>query len=104
MMGIERLKEIITSLTDGSEKTDIEKMDLYNEILDGYSVDDKLIEYEEKLKEADSRYAELEQKYKDAFFTKLSEDRVEEIVEDEMKIETDEDSYTIEDALKIFED
>lgn len=90
-----RLKEILKSLSS-TELKDVEKIDLCNEILEGYKTVN-VSEYEQKLKEAEEKYNTLEQRYKDTFFKKLEAEPEKQTTE-----EAKEEQATLDDVLKLF--
>lgn len=94
-----RLKEILKSLSSNETK-EMDRIDLMNEILDGFNAVDTT-EYETKLKESEEKYAALEQRYKDTFFKKLEVETPTQTTQDSSNEEST-TTATLEDVIKIF--
>lgn len=94
-----RLKEILKSLSSNETK-EMDRIDLMNEILDGFNAVDTT-EYETKLKESEEKYAALEQRYKDTFFKKLEVETPTQTTQDSSTEEST-TTATLEDVIKIF--
>ena len=92
-----RLKEILKSLSSNETK-EMDRIDLMNEILDGFNAVDTT-EYETKLKESEEKYAALEQRYKDTFFKKLEVETPTQTTQDSSNEEST-TTATLEDVIK----
>ena len=96
-----RLKEILKSLSSNETK-EMDRIDLMNEILDGFNAVDTT-EYETKLKESEEKYAALEQRYKDTFFKKLEVETPTQTTQDSLTVEESHTTATFDDVIRIFQ-
>lgn len=90
-MTLDRLKELISGLSTDTDTPD--RIDAYNEILTGYSVEDesKYADYENQIKDLNDKYSALEERYRSTFRTMLEREEVKEETKEETVIEPSEE-------------